>query len=209
MNHGLPSLRIALVLPLTLAGMPARAGDPEPAPDVQGTPRVHLEVTRNADVKLYEVTAELSVFTWRGPAAATFVRPVCTAPCGVLVDGRAGQPFYINGESITRSRKFTLDAWSGDIVARVRPGHVGLRIGGIVVMGLGGAAGVGGMFALNARTQEDWTPAPTVAFFVTGALIAAGGLAMFLLGRTRVSLSQRRSTTRANLHRPRLHAISR
>ena len=59
-----------------------------------GTPRLHIKLTRPADLKLYEVTSH-------GFSSGTS-SPVCAAPCDRIIDGRRGQSFYFNGDHVLK-----------------------------------------------------------------------------------------------------------
>jgi hypothetical protein len=101
-----------------------------------GAPRLHIELTRPVDLKLFEVAGEVHSFIM-GPFSADAIRPVCVAPCDLVVDGSRGQSFFFDGKRVTKSKEFSLSEHSGDVVARVRPGRPGLLGGGIAVMSLG------------------------------------------------------------------------
>ena len=176
-----------------------------------GAPRLHIELTRPVDLKLFEVAGEVSSF-FMGPFTASAVRRVCVAPCDLVVDGRRGQSFFFDGKYATKSKEFTLSGRSGDVVARVKPGRPGLIGGGIAVMSLGvaGLSVSAYMFMQEHRKSldhkyDDMNQAmsfagpnylPATAVLISGALVVAGGLAMVLLGRTRVAWSQRVTTGR-------------
>ena len=187
---------------------------PEPIQLRPGAPRLHIELTRPADVKLYEVTGEFSGFNYRGFSSGTTSRSVCVAPCDQVIDGRQGQSFFFNGDGVVKSRDFSLSDYGGDVVARVRPGSSGLRVGGIVVMSLGGGGlATGAFLLLTAKngihqkyddmnqplplSQPNYVPA--AALLISGALVVAGGLAMLLLSRTQVRWSQRTAAAKRRL----------
>ena len=194
---------------------PANQNDPpEPIQLRPGASRLHIELTRPADLKLYEVTGEFSGFNYRGFSTGTTSRPVCIPPCDQVVDGSQGNSFFFNGDGVVKSRDFSLSDYGGDVVARVKPGRSGLRVGGIVVMSLGGVGLAGGAFLLltakNGIRQEydDMNrPLPlaqpnyvrATALLISGALVVAGGLAMLLLSRTQVRFSQRTAAARRRL----------
>ncbi|MBZ5709638.1 hypothetical protein [Nannocystis pusilla] len=214
------SMLTILMLSIPLAGMPARAnahvwavrsnaevaGNDAATQAVPGAPRLHIELTRPANVRLLEITGRFTMVNYRtGFSSGVTSRPVCAAPCDQVIDGRQGQSFIFDGDGIIKSREFSLSNYSGDIVARVKPGRVGLRIGGIITMSLGGAAiGTAGILLLleglrsrGPRFDDGQTPEyepnylPATALVISGALALAGGLAMVLLSRTRVTWSQR------------------
>lgn len=64
-----------------------------------GAPRLHIELTRRADVKLYTVTGEITMSSFRtGPSTGITYSSVCAAPCDCVIDGRWGQSFDFNGD---------------------------------------------------------------------------------------------------------------
>ncbi|MBL9099492.1 MAG: hypothetical protein JNL82_00975 [Myxococcales bacterium] len=176
-----------------------------------GAPRLHIELTRPVDLKLFEVAGEVHSFIM-GPFSADAIRPVCVAPCDLVVDGSRGQSFFFDGKRVTKSREFSLSEYNGDVVARVRPGRPGLLGGGIAVMSLGVAGLSGSAFLflkerskiLDHKYDNSEQPtmfagpnyAPATALLISGALVLAGGLAMALLSRTRVAWSQRTTAAR-------------
>lgn len=176
-----------------------------------GAPRLHIELTRPVDLKLFEVAGEVHSFIM-GPFSADAIRPVCVAPCDLVVDGSRGQSFFFDGKRVTKSREFSLSEYRGDVVARVRPGRPGLLGGGIAVMSLGVAGLSGSAFlflkerskVLDHKYDDPDQPmmfagpnyAPATALLISGALVLAGGLAMALLSRTRVAWSQRATAAR-------------
>jgi hypothetical protein len=176
-----------------------------------GAPRLHIELTRPVDLKLFEVAGEVHSFIM-GPFSADAIRPVCVAPCDLVVDGSRGQSFFFDGKRVTKSKEFSLSEHSGDVVARVRPGRPGLLGGGIAVMSLGVAGlSVSAFLIMQERSKvldhkydDPEQPmtfagpnyAPATAILISGALVLAGGLAMALLSRTRVAWSQRSTAAR-------------
>ncbi len=188
---------------------------PENIPTGTGAPRLHIELTRPADLKLYEVTSEITVINYRtGFSSGTTSRPVCAAPCDRVIDGRSGQSFFFNGDGVLKSKKFTLAEHSGDLVARVKPGRPARRVGGIIGLALGGAGlGTAAFLYWSAKRNADWDNdlrgdtaprvdpnyTPATALLISGAIVAAGGLVMLLLSGTRVSWSTRTAAARRRL----------
>ena len=187
---------------------------PEPVQPGPGAPRLHIELTRPADLKLYEVTGEISVASYSGFASGTTSSPVCAAPCDRVIDGRRGQSFFFNGDHVLKSRKFSLSEHDGDVVARVKPGRPARRVGGIIGLALGGA-GLGtaaflywsgkrhadGLHEFREDTDPQAEPnyRPATALLITGAIVAAGGLAMLLLSGTRIKWSKRTAAAKRRL----------
>lgn len=200
---------------------PAVAAVPYVAPEhVQpgpGMPRLHIELTRPADLKLYAVTGEITMTNFRtGSSTGITYSPICAAPCDRVIDGRAGQSFFFNGDGVLKSGKFTLAEHSGDLVARVQPGRPARRVGGIIGMALGGASlGAGAFLYWSARRnadrendfREDQLPRvtpnyrPATALLISGAIVMAGGLVMLLLSGTRVRWSNRPAAARRHVGR--------
>lgn len=187
---------------------------PEPIQPGPGAPRLHIELTRPADLKLYEVTGEFSGFNYRGFSSGTTSAPVCAAPCDRVIDGRRGQSFFFNGDHVLKTRQFSLTEHSGDVVARVTPGRPARRVGGIIGLALGGAGlGTAAFLYWTAKRhadglnefREDTDPQaepnykPATALLITGAIVAAGGLAMLLLSGTRVKWSKRTAAAKRRL----------
>jgi len=193
-----------------VAATPAIAAAPYAPPETvqagPGAPRLHIKLTRPADLKLYEVTS-------RGFSSGTS-SPVCAAPCDRVIDGRRGQSFYFNGDHVLKSRKFSLTGHSGDVVAQVKPGRPARRVGGIIGLALGGAGlGTAAFLYWTAKRhadglnefREDTDPQaepnykPATALLITGAIVAAGGLAMLLLSGTRVKWFKRTAAAKRRL----------
>lgn len=187
---------------------------PEAIQPGPGAPRLHIELTRPADLKLYEVTSEFSGFDYRGFSTGTTSSPVCVAPCDQVVDGRRGQSFFFNGDHVLKSRQFSLSEHSGDVVARVKPGRPARRVGGIIGLALGGAGlGTAALLYWSAKRsadaenefREETDPRaepnykPATALLITGAIVAAGGLVMLLLSGTRVTWSKRTAAAKRRL----------
>lgn len=191
-------------------GPPAVEAPPPARPRGQ---QFHIELTRDAPVQLFEIVGETvatGVVSGGGTAIIHGItyRPVCRAPCDQPVDGSAGQPFFFGGDGITGSKRFTLTEHGGDVIAKVRPGRRGLRVGGMITLSLGlstsliGAilfpiANIGndpqydmnGLPIPGTEPRPNYLPATLV--LVGGLALLGGGIAMFVLGRTKFSLESR------------------
>lgn len=76
-----------------------------------GAPRLHIELTRPADLKLFEVTGTISMMNFKtGFSSGETYRPVCVAPCDQVIDGRRGQSFFFNGDGC---RGAAVTSWRG------------------------------------------------------------------------------------------------
>ncbi|MDC0720002.1 hypothetical protein [Nannocystis bainbridge] len=150
-------------------------------------PRIFIEVTRPADVHLLEgtPTANSNTQMGRGP------RTVCRAPCGKVIDGRAGYPFHFGGDRVMPSSTFFLKDLEGEYVARVQPGRRGLLIGGMLLSGYGaGGALAGGMLTALGNDRDRRTVGSVI--LGVGLAMLIGGIAMAIRGTTRYSLTRRR-----------------
>ncbi len=204
------------------SGGPAPVPTPtrEPEPELTagpGTPRLHIEPSRPTSVDLFEITAELVAHGANTTIRGIQYRPVCTSPCDRIIDGSSGQSVFFGGDGITTSRRFTLSGQSGDLVASVKPGRRGLRVGGLVTASLGtvGLLTGGVLYAFASRKplpdydnmgqpiEMEFKPnyTPAAAIMVTGAALLVGGIVMYVLGRTSFKLSQRGLGQRRRLPR--------
>lgn len=166
----------------------AAAGD-EPAPG-PSRPRIFIELERPADVHLFEGTPpELRNSRTTPPYSAS--RSVCRAPCGKVIDGSAGYPFFIGGDRVASSRQFILKDMEGEYVARVKPGRRGLLFGGVLLAGYGTAGTLAGSGLLAIGRGDELRTAGATALGVGLALLAAG-VTMAIHGTTRVRLERRR-----------------
>ena len=195
------------------ADAPPQAEAPPPErPRARGS-RIHIETTRDAPVQLFEVTGETiatGYVSGGGTVAMRGItyRSVCRAPCDQPVDGSNGQPFFFGGDGVTGSRRFTLTYYSGDVLATVKPGRPGLRVGGLLAMsfGLVGIATGAVLFPIaRSRPSPEYSPdglpipgsepppnyTPAIALLISGIALFGGGIAMYLLGRTRFKLEPR------------------
>lgn len=171
------------------------ANIPPPLTVGPGRPRVHIELTREATVRLYELTGTIMVpsgsplTTSSTPAAAA--RPVCMEPCDAVIDGTGGQSFFIGGDRVMPSRRFTLRDLDGDINVVVKPGRPGVFIGGAMFTSLSLAPLVSGaVFMAVSRPQEGHSPQSLHrtggVLLGVGAGLLVAGIIMLAVGRTRV-----------------------
>lgn len=161
---------------------------PPPAPKTDesglGKPRVHLELTRPRDVKLYEVSSEIVASGYYTSMYGMQFRTVCSAPCDKVIDGTRGQDFFLaSGQSamMTGSRRFSLDGKQGDVTLRVKPGSGGLRIVGAILLGIGIGCLVGGAVLAVPKSTRNIG----YVFLGIGAPSLVAGIPMTILGRTR------------------------
>lgn len=198
------------------AAEPAVASTPtptptEPAPDHDerpgpGRPRIHIDVTRPQPITLVEITDEFTASGVGGYASGVALRPVCISPCDAIVDGRSGSSFFFRGSGF-RSKAFTLGNYSGDLVARVKPGRSGLAVTGILLISLSGLSALGlalrpehpgEPYDINLRPRKlsDWSYAPMGLVLSSGLVALVAGAIMTAIGTTRYKLSKRRVLAR-------------
>jgi hypothetical protein len=109
---------------------------------------------------------------------------MCQAPCDDHITGRQGQEFFLGGEGIRPSSRFSLPT-SGSVHMMASPGSSAMWGFGLVLVILGGsAAPVGGAFIpFNASVGG--------ATLGTGLAVLAGGIALMVGGRTTYSFEGR------------------
>ncbi|MBL9100103.1 MAG: hypothetical protein JNL82_04040 [Myxococcales bacterium] len=172
------------------------AGAPAQGP---GRPRLHIELTRPATVRLYEMTGTIvvpagSAWTANGAGGAVAARPVCMAPCDEVIDGSGGQSFFFGGDRMMPSRKFTLREHDGDMTAVVRPGRMGVWVGGLLLTSTGLAPLLAGAVFVavprSSSSSSNLRPTGAVLLGVGAGMLISGAL-MLALGRTRVELYKR------------------
>ncbi len=169
-----------------------------PAPMVgPGRPRLHIELSREATVRLYELTGTIMVAsntamgTSPGPTMAA--RPVCMAPCDRVIDATGGQSFFFGGDRVMPSRRFTLLEHDGDMTAVVKPGRTGVFFGGVMLTSLGLAPALSGAVFLGIQRPTMGSSADSLhrtggILLGVGAGLIVSGIVMIALGRTRVEL---------------------
>lgn len=158
-------------------------------------PRVHIERTRDVPVSLYQVRGEFAAVGSAGVVSGVAYSAVCSAPCDRVVDGSAGQDFFLatrgrNGGVAVASKRFTLVDQRDDLTIRVKPGRVGMRFAGMTLMTFGlTGVGVGvGLLAVGGVTSGPSYRRPAIALTVAGIPVAAAGIVMMVLGRTRFEM---------------------
>ena len=164
-----------------------------------GRPLLHVELTRPAPVRLFEITNQypLTPHMARGPhGAAQSAMPLCRAPCDLVVDGSRGQSFFFAGDGLTTSRHFTLDEHDGPMLARVRPGKSRVMLGGILLASLGVVPALSGALFTGLAGRADTTSSQQtfragLTMTAVGVGMLVSGIVMIALGRTRVELYRR------------------
>ncbi len=172
---------------------PPVAAEPDVPEGGRGRPRVHLELTRDRPVTLFEIDSEIVASGYNASMYGMKFRSVCAAPCDAVVDGSRGQEFFLGtgeGAIWTASRKFTLAEREGPLDIRVKPGSRALRIIGAVVLGIGiGASIGGGVLAVPKSTRT-----PGLILLAVGVPGLLAGIPMIIFARTRYELGARDTT---------------
>lgn len=202
-----------------VAGAPVQGQEVAPPVTVgPGRPRLHIELTREATVRLYEMSGTIMVAPntiSSGPSqmATMAARPVCMAPCDRVIDGTGGQSFFFGGDRVMPSRRFTLLDHDGDLTAVVRPGRSGVYIAGAMFTSLSLAPLLSGLIFLSLPKKSTSTDPDTLMSSprlrsVGGALVGVGvgflmsGIVMLAVGRTRVALYRKMTGAAQRRDRP-------
>ncbi|MFZ6179672.1 hypothetical protein [Nannocystis pusilla] len=168
------------------------AAEDEVAPG-PSRPRIYIELTRPGDVHLLEAVAPIGAANPQAARAGLAgARSVCRAPCGKVIDGRAGYPFYFGGDRMMPSQTFFLKDLEGEYVARVQPGRRGMLIAGMLLAGYGAGATLGGtMLTALGRNDDDKRTVGAVVLGI-GVAMLVSGIVMAVRGSTRYRLERRR-----------------
>lgn len=186
---------------------PAPAAPPAPGAPQQpaltpGTPGVvHLHVASPEPVQIYKHRESYGVTSGGNTFVIDTPRLVCAAPCDVLVDGRRGREFDVEGDGVVPSDWFRLDGLTGDQQLDVSPGSAGVHTGGMLLLGVGAAAvGVGALGAVagaigtspksNGKGFVRNDGLETAGFVVagTGVVAIASGIVMMVTSGTSIRL---------------------
>jgi hypothetical protein len=212
------TLPVSPEAPAPLAPPPAPPPPPGPSappPALKlgepGVVRVHIDspvpvkLIHQYDV-LYPVVESwvdgLGNIVTRGAMAPGTERDVlCTAPCDRLTNERN---LHIAGNGFPSSPTFDFSGLKGDVTVHVRPGNSAAYGSGIAAMVLGSLAAVAGAIVLplneaNGKTTDRNTGvtvkvpdsalrAEGIGLVVGGVVAVVGGVALYLVGRTRVAI---------------------
>ncbi len=149
---------------------------PAPLAPAPGAPRLHIE-SATPGVTLFEISPSVATFGPRGTSYGVYTRPVCSAPCDRVVDGRAGQSFYFGGEGVTASSSFQLADRGGDVAATVLPGSARTRFIGAVLTGVGATALLAGVIMVPiAVNYPELAPDGSTTNVVSTPLLAGGSV---------------------------------
>jgi hypothetical protein len=116
---------------------------------------------------------------------------VCHAPCDRVVDAR-GQTFLVAAPELMPSRDFTLDDYEGPVTIAVRPGRRSVRFAGFGVTVAGAILVPLGILVLSTAGQRQGGVAGGASLIGVGGASLGTGIALLLVGRTRVAIEGRR-----------------
>lgn len=192
-------------------------GQPYPGQPYPAAPPANLNTTLHLDSNDQEATVFQNTgssafvgYAYRGAFVGQidFWNRICRAPCDQPVDSSG--TYSIRGNGIVPSAPFSLPRGAVRINAQV--GHVGPRIGGLMLTALGGGTLIGGATLLGisalfsslstdsslANTSKSYNIAGGVMIGV-GAAALAGGIVLLVKSRTRVQIN---GENLARLHLP-------
>jgi hypothetical protein len=111
--------------------------------------------------------------------------PICDAPCDRVVDGSAGQLFFVGGRGVSRSKAFVLADQPPAVTLEVKPGRSAVLWGGWALTGVAAVGMLGGagtmIFADDDRQRLG-----------TGGLILGVGVAALVVGGILVAIGRTR-----------------
>ncbi len=164
-----------------------------------GRPPLHIETTREAPIRLMEVTSQYVVRTGlsRGPryAHGQQAYAVCAAPCDRVVDGTRGQTFYFGGGGGTPSAPFPFGGHDRGPLPPVRPRRVGVLAGGVLLTSFSIGPLLGGALMAAIPRHADQVnrtrSIAAVSLLAVGTGMLVSGIVMLALGKTRVEIYRR------------------
>lgn len=161
-----------------------------PAPG-RGRPRLTIEVRGRRQVHLFTPGQGLMVPTSQPTVvrSGTILRSVCQAPCGQVIDGRDGYPFFFGGDRVPLSRPLYLNDAEGDMVAEVRPGRLGFLVGGVLATSYGLVGTIAGATLVGIDHERFGRPGGIT--LGVGAALLVSGIVMMVRGQTRFKLRRR------------------
>ncbi|MCA9636721.1 MAG: hypothetical protein KC420_11900, partial [Myxococcales bacterium] len=192
--------------PQPVAATPTPGPPAGPLPDLaeggRGLPRLTIDARGRRPVHLFTVgdgavavsTASTSstsnpTLTMTTVRSGMVLRSVCQAPCDQVIDGRAGYPFFFGGDRMPLSRPVYLNYAEGELHAEVKPGRIGMLIGGVFATSYGGAGVIVGGTLLG--VAPDRLARPGGILLGAGAALMIAGIVMLVKGRTRYVLRRR------------------
>lgn len=179
--------------PAATLGGPPGAPPPPPMPEAKlgtfGVVRLHIDSPELVHVVEHAHAGTAYGYSGSGTYAVVFDRmtPVCDSPCDKVIDGRSGQKFTLTGE-FPEAGPFVLKDKSGDVKLTVKPGSIGLRVGGSLSTTLGGTGVLVGLplliVGIASTTSDDLAITGGVVTGVSAAVLT-GGILMLVNGATK------------------------
>ena len=201
---------------------------PPPPPPPTYVPGPSFPGSAETPVRLHVLSPEPAIVVAReeyariGWTSIGVEQEVCVSPCGNVFNASSGLTYRIKGD-FPSSPSFSLIGRRGDVEVAVTPGSRGLRVGGIVLIALGGAAVlVGGAVAASgalqsstttynsdgSQSQGDGGGTETVGFVVMGGGVAAivGGVIALVSAKTSIDVHSMGSSEQTGSIAPRYWA---
>ncbi|HFE47391.1 MAG TPA: hypothetical protein ENJ18_18200 [Nannocystis exedens] len=168
----------------------------EPGSTLRGSgPRVHIDVKGGRPMSLFQITSK-SVATGSVGGSSVIVHgmtynKICAAPCDQVVDLKQGDQFFVSGKRVSGSKAFSIAPDQGDLTVSVKPGRQGVLLGGFLIAPLGFSSLLAGAiwYPIAKRyLAETGDPnlKPAIGMMIGGGIALVGGVAMVILGKTRL-----------------------
>lgn len=147
--------------------------------------RVYIDSITGRHLTLYRISGEFSGGGSAGSVSGVAYEPVCSGECGEWVDGSHGHEFFVGGEGITPSRRFTLDQDTGTVTLDVKAGSRAARLAGITLLSAVGVPFlVTGLVLLPFSSPSTEPRRVAVGLTLSGAMGMGIGIPLALVGRT-------------------------
>lgn len=182
--------------PVATAPAPAEPSPMPTGPDVSsepGRPRVHIETRNGRTVNLYSVEGEFVGSGSAGSVRGIAFRSVCSGTCDQVVDGTRGNPFFVGGDGVTPSRRFTLTNDTGRLTLDVKAGRRAAYMSGLVLTPLGATLlALGATFISISKPQSEYYGLERkegerkagIGMVVAGSLGLVSGIVLMVVSRT-------------------------
>jgi hypothetical protein len=159
-----------------------------------GRPRVHIESRNGERLTLYQIDGGFVGSGSAGTISGIAYRPVCSGTCDRRIDGSVGHKFFVGGDGISASRRFTLAEETGRVTLDVKAGRRAAYVGGYVLTILGGSSLLlGAVFIPTSKRTNTITDEVErnegmrnagVGLAVAGSLALVSGIVLMVVGRT-------------------------
>jgi hypothetical protein len=177
------SLVVVVTVMIDPSSSAVKTAQPVQTPSLEAKPAqpgvfVHLDADNTA-VRLYRQAAP-------GPET------VCAPPCDLLVE-RPFDSFFVSGENISMTDRFSLHEYKYGVDLDVRAGSATVRGWGAFMVVLGIAPLITGiaLAIVSATSSGAFSPGPAAALAGGGAVLVVGGIALFRWGYTEVTFAPR------------------